>query len=57
MTEDEFTKFMNARLEKLIDLYPIEDLRPSVATEEMKSGLAKGYANKGFRSKKHKRTN
>jgi hypothetical protein len=49
MNEEEFQKLMNARLEKLIDLYPIEDLRPVQATEEMKTGLAKGYANKGLR--------
>ena len=49
MTDEEFSKLMNARLEALFDLYPIEDLRPLEVKEEMKSGLMKAYADKGYR--------
>jgi len=49
MTEEKFTKKVNDRLEKLFDLYPIEDLRPSEVNEEMKAGLARLYADRGQR--------
>ncbi len=50
MTEEEFQKIINARLEKLFDLYPIDDLRPIEVQEAMKAGLMKAYADKGYRS-------
>ncbi len=50
MTPEEFEKIMNARLEKLFDLYPIEDLQPSVVSEEMKGSLSKFYADRGLRT-------
>lgn len=43
-------KIMNERIEKLFDLYPIEDLQPSQINEEMKAGLAKFYADRGMRT-------
>jgi len=49
MTEEQFQQIYNARIEKLFDLYPIDDLRPSQVNEEMKGGLAKFYSNKGMR--------
>jgi hypothetical protein len=49
MTDEEFGKVINARLEALFDLYPIEDLRPIEVKEEMKAGLMKAYADKGYR--------
>lgn len=50
MTEAKFTKTINDRIDKLFDLYPIDDLRPSETTEAMKEGLAKAYADRGFRA-------
>ncbi len=50
MTTEEFEKLMQARLEALFDLYPIEDLQPIPVKEEMRDGLAKSYANKGYRA-------
>lgn len=50
MTTEEFEKLMQARMEALFDLYPIEDLQPIQVKEEMRDGLAKAYANKGFRA-------
>lgn len=41
---------MNNRIEELFDLYPIEDLQPSVINEEMRAGLAKFYADRGQRT-------
>ena len=43
------TKKASERLEKLFDLYPIEDLQPTEANETMKGGLARFYADKGMR--------
>jgi len=50
MTTEEFEKLMNARLEALFDLYPIDDLRPVEVKEEMRDGLSRMYGNKGSRS-------
>lgn len=50
MTSEEFDKLMNARLEALFDLYPIDDLRPVEVDEEMKDGIARSYGHKGYRS-------
>ncbi len=50
MTEDEFQKIINARLEKLFDLYPIDDLRPVEVQEAMRDGLGRMYGNKGSRA-------
>src|SRR5689334_15059408 len=50
MTTEEFEKLMNARLEALFDLYPIDDLRPVEVQEEMRDGLARMYGNKGSRT-------
>lgn len=50
MNTEEFEKIMNARLEKLFDLYPIDDLRPVEVQEEMKDGIARSYGHKGYRS-------
>jgi len=50
MTDEEFSKIINARVEKLLDLYPIEDLKPGQATEEMKAGIARAYSVKGYRA-------
>lgn len=47
--KEDLTEKMTKRLDKLFDLYPIEDLRPSEVNEEMKSGLARFYADKGQR--------
>lgn len=49
MTQEEFEKIMAARLEKLFDLYPIENLQPTQVNEEMKDSLAKFYADRGLR--------
>ncbi len=49
MNKEDFKEQMNNRLEQLFDLYPIENLSPIIVSEEMKDGLAKGYANRGQR--------
>ena len=49
MTEEQFEVYINKRLEMLFDLYPIEDLRPTQITEEMKEGVMKFYADNGMR--------
>ncbi len=49
MIQEDFEKIMAARLEKLFDLYPIENLQPTQVTEEMKDSLAKFYADRGLR--------
>ena len=46
MTEDQ----MNSRIANLFDLYPIDDLTPTQINEEMKSSLARFYADKGMRA-------
>ena len=50
MNEEQIQQVMNQRIDKLFDLYPIEDLRPLEVQEEMKEGIAKSYAQRGFRS-------
>jgi hypothetical protein len=50
MTDDEINKVINARLEALFDLYPIDDLRPVEVRDEMRDGMIKAYAHKGFRT-------
>jgi hypothetical protein len=50
MTDEEFQKLMQARLETLFDLYPIENLQPVQIQEDMKDGLSKAYALRGFRA-------
>ena len=48
-SKEEFKDKINGRLKELFDLYPIEDLQPKKVSEEMKDGLSKAYANRGFR--------
>lgn len=43
-------KIINARIEKLFDLYPIDDLRPVEVNEEMKDGLGRMFGHRGFRT-------
>ncbi len=50
MTEEQTQEIINARISNLFDLYPIDDLRPVQATEEMKDGLSRSYAHKGMRA-------
>lgn len=49
MTDQKFLDKLNGKLAELFDLYPIDDLRPSEVTEDMKDGLFKAYGHKGFR--------
>lgn len=50
MTEEQVQQIINGRIEKLFDLYPIEDLRPTDVTEEMKDGLGRSFAHRGMRA-------
>ncbi len=50
MTQEETEKIINGRIEKLFDLYPIDDLQPVQVNEEMRDGLGKTYAHKGMRA-------
>lgn len=50
LTEEQFEEYVNKRLEKLFDLYPIEDLKPLQLTEDMKDGMARFYADNGMRA-------
>lgn len=47
--EEKLTKKMTERLETLFDLYPIENLQPGEVNDEMKTGLARFYADRGQR--------
>lgn len=49
MTEEQFEDYVNKRLEKLFDLYPIDDLRPSQMTEDMRDGMMRFYGDIGIR--------
>ena len=40
---------MSDRLNELFDLYPIENLQPGEISDEMKTGLARFYADRGQR--------
>lgn len=49
MKEEKFTEKVNKRLEELFDLYPIDNLQPTEVTAEMRDGLARMFADKGFK--------
>lgn len=50
MTDEEFIKDKALKVEKLFDLYPIENLQPVEVREEMRDGLGRMYAHKGSRA-------